>query len=92
MIVVTEKHQKQLFYSSITPFLVVEVSNTVTFLRNFHFDVILTSFTMIKQNFFGKLFCYESLVDIEVSKHKKILSLTRLIALVVVTPSLTSTP
>ena len=31
MIVVTEKQQKQLFYLSKTPFLVVEVSNTVTF-------------------------------------------------------------
>ena len=30
VIVVTEKHQKQLFYSSKTPFLVVEISNTVT--------------------------------------------------------------
>ena len=33
VIVVTEKHQKQLFYSSKTPFFVVEVSNTVTFLK-----------------------------------------------------------
>ena len=31
VIVVTEKHQKQLFYSSKTPFFNVEVSNTVTF-------------------------------------------------------------
>ena len=74
------------------PFLVVEDSNTVTFWRNARFDVILTSVTIIKQVFLRKLFCYESLVDIEVSKHKIILSLTRLIALVVVTSSLTSTP
>ena len=69
MIVVTEKHQKQSFYSSKTPFLVVEVSNTVTFLRNARFDVIFTSVTIIKQVFLRKLFCYESLADIEVSKH-----------------------
>ena len=74
------------------PFLVVEFSNTVTFWRNARFDVILTSVTIIKQGFLRKLFCYESLVDIEVSKHLTILSLTHLIALVVVTSSLTSTP
>ena len=70
VIVVTEKHQKQLFYSNRTPiFWVVDVSNTVTFCRNARFDVILTSVTIIKQGFLRKLFCYESLVDIEVSKH-----------------------
>ena len=74
------------------PFLVVEVSNTVTFWRNAPYDVILTSVTIIKQGFLRKLFCYESLVDTEVSKHKNILSLTHLIALVVVTSSLMSTP
>ena len=31
VLVVTEKHQKQLFYSSKPPFLIVEVSYTVTF-------------------------------------------------------------
>ena len=31
VIIVTEKYQKQLFYSSKTSFLVVEVSNTVSF-------------------------------------------------------------
>ena len=31
VIVETEKHPKQLFYSSKIPFLVVEVSNAVTF-------------------------------------------------------------
>ena len=66
VIVVTEKHPKQLFYSSKIPFSVVEVSNTVTFLRNARFDVILTSVTIIKQVFLRKLFFYESLVDIEV--------------------------
>ena len=53
------------FYSTKTPFLVVEFSNTVTFWRNARFDVILTSVTIINQGFV----CYESLVDIEVSKH-----------------------
>ena len=51
------------------PFLVVEFSNTITFWRNARFNVILTSVTIIKQDFLRKLFCYESLVDIEVSKH-----------------------
>ena len=41
VIVVTEKHQKQLFYSSKNPFSVVELSNTVTFWRNARFDVKL---------------------------------------------------
>ena len=50
-------------------FLVVELINSVTFWRNARFDVILTSVTTIKQGFLRKLFCYESLVDIEVSKH-----------------------
>ena len=70
VIVVTEKQlKKQLFYSSKTPFSVVEYSNTVTFRRNSHFEVILMSVTIIKQVSLRKLFCYESLVDIEVSKH-----------------------
>ena len=51
------------------PFSVVEFSNTVTFWRNARFNVILTSVTIIKLGFLRKLFCYESLVDIEVSKH-----------------------
>ena len=50
-------------------FLVVEVSNTVTFWRNARFDVILTSVTVVRHVFLRKIFCYESLVDIEVSKH-----------------------
>ena len=50
-------------------FLVVEVSNTVPFWRNARFGVILMSITIIKQVFLRKLFCCESLVDIEVSKH-----------------------
>ena len=40
VIVVTEKHQKLLFYSSKIPFLVVEFSNPVTFGRNARFVVI----------------------------------------------------
>ena len=64
LIVVTEK-------TPITNIVisVVEFSYTVTFWRNARFDVILTSVTIIKQVFLRKLFCYESLVDIEVSKH-----------------------
>ena len=50
-------------------FAVVEFSNTVTFWRNARFNVILTSVTVIKLGFLRKLFCNESLVDIEVSKH-----------------------
>ena len=69
VIVVTEKHQKQLFYSSKPAFSVVEISNTVTVWRNARFDVILTSVSIIEQIFLRKLSCYESLVDIEVSKH-----------------------
>ena len=72
--------------------LAIEFSNTVTFSRNARFDVIFTSVTIIRQVFLRKLFCYESLVDIEVSNHLNIFSLTRLKALVVVTSSLTSTP
>ena len=69
VIVVTEKHKKKVFYSSKTPFLVVEFSNTVIFLRNARFDVILTSVTITQQVFLRKMFCYEYLVDIEVLKH-----------------------
>ena len=69
VIVVTEKHQKQLFIQVKPLFSVVKFSNTVIFCRNARFDVILTSVTIIKQDFLRKLFCYESLVDIEVSKH-----------------------
>ena len=81
-----------LFIQVKPPFLVVLFSNTVTFWINAHFNVILTSVTIIKLGFLRRLSCNESLVDIEVSKHENILSLTRLIALVVVTSSLTSTP
>ena len=69
VIVVTEKHRKQFINSSKIPFSVVEFSNTVTFKRNARFNVILTSVTIIKLGFLRKLFCDESLVDIEVSKH-----------------------
>ena len=50
-------------------FSVVEFSNTVTFWRNARFNVILASVTIIKLGFLRKLFCNESLVDIDVSKH-----------------------
>ena len=92
MIVVTEKHKNNCFIQVKPPFLAVEGSATVTFLRNARCDVILTSATIIKQVFICKLFCYESLVAIDVSNYKNIVSLIRLIALVVVTSSLTSTP
>ena len=49
-------HQQQLFYSSKTHFLIVEVSNTVTFWRNARFDVIFTSVPIIKQVSFAKCF------------------------------------
>ena len=51
-IVVTEKHR---FIQVKSPFSVVEVSNSFTFLRNARFDVILTSVTIIKQVFLRKL-------------------------------------
>ena len=84
--------QNNLFIRVKPLFLVVEFSNTVTFWRKARFNVILTSVTIIKLDILCKLFCNESLVDIEVSKHSNILSLTRRIAFVVVTSSLTSTP
>ena len=65
-----QKNTKNNYFIQVKPpFSVVEFSNTVTFWRNARFDVILTSVTIIKQGFLRKLFCYESLVDIEVSKH-----------------------
>ena len=88
-----QKNTRNNYFIQVKPlFLAVEFSNTVTFWRNARFDVILTSATIIKQGFLRKLFCFESLVDIEVSKHLNGLSLTRLIALVVVTSTLMSTP
>ena len=75
------KHRKQLFYSSKTLLTVVEFIDIAIFLRNDRFDVILTSVTIIKLNFLGKLFNHKSLVGIEISKHQNILSLAHLIAL-----------
>ena len=69
VIVVTEKHQKQLFFQVNPQFSVFEISNTVTVWRTARFVVILTSITIITQIFLRKWSCYESLVDIEVSKH-----------------------
>ena len=68
-IIVTEKHQNNYFIQVKPLFLVVEFRNTITIWRNDPFDIILTSVTIIKQVFLRKLFCHESLVDIEVSKH-----------------------
>ena len=63
------KTPKTIIFIQVNPlYSVVEISNTVTVRRNAHFDVILTSVTIIKQIFLRKLSCYESLVDIEVSK------------------------
>ena len=92
MIVVIEKHQKQLFYSNKNHLLVVEFSKNVTFGRNARFDVILTSKIIIKLDFLCKSFCNKSSVGSETSKDQNILSLTHLIALGVMTSSLTSTP
>ena len=65
-----QKNTKNNYFIQVKPpFLIVEFSNTVTFWRNVRFDVILTSVTIIKQGFLRKLFCFESFVDIEVSKH-----------------------
>ena len=93
IIVVTEKHQKTNVLFKQNPFLwslklvTLLLFEKCLFCR--HIDVIYNN---QKRVFLRKLFCYESLVDIGVSKHKNILSLTRLIALVVVTSSLMSTP
>ena len=65
-----QKNTKNNLFIQVKPlFSVVEFSNTVTFWRNARFNVILTSVTIIKLGFLRKLFCNESLVDIEVSKH-----------------------
>ena len=64
------KNIKNYYFIQAEPlFAVVEFSNTITFWSDARFDVILTSVKIIKQVFLRKLFCYESLVDIEVSKH-----------------------
>ena len=72
VIVVTEKHPKKIFIQ-VKPLF--RSLNLVTpfFLRNACYDVITTSFTIIKPGFLRKLFCYESLVDIEVSKRYNVL-------------------
>ena len=61
--------KNNLFIQEKPLFSVVEFSNTITFLRNVRFNVILTSVTIIILGFIRKLFCNETLVDIEVSKH-----------------------
>ena len=66
-IVVTENHQKQLFYSSKTPFPVVEFSYIVTFKEMLGFDGIITSVTIIKQVVLRKLSCYEPPLIIDTS-------------------------
>ena len=65
-----QKNTKNNYFIQVNPlFSVVEISNTLTVWRNARFDVILMSVTIIKQIFLRKLSCYESPVDIEVSKH-----------------------
>ena len=64
-----KNNKNNLFIQVKSPFSVVEFSNTVTFWTNVRFNVILTSVTIIKVGFLRKLFCNESLMDIEVSKH-----------------------
>ena len=65
-----QKHTKKNLFIHVKPlFSVVEFSHTVTFCRNACFNVTLTSFTIIKLGFLHELFCNESHVDIEVSKH-----------------------
>ena len=65
-----QKNTQNNYFIQVKPlFSVVDFSNTFTFWRNAPFYVILTSVTIIKQGFLCKLFCNESLVDIEVSKH-----------------------
>ena len=67
-----QKNTKNNYFIQVNPlFSVVEISNTVTVWRNARFDGILTSLTIIKQFYLRKLSCYESLVDIEVSKKLK---------------------
>ena len=55
-IVVTEKHQSNYFIQVKSLFLVVESSNTDTFLRNASFDVILTSVTTVNSLSFTNCF------------------------------------
>ena len=64
------KLHKQLFFKK-NPFPFVEFSNIVTFWGNARFDITLESFEIIKQFFYRNLFCFESIVDIEVSKTLK---------------------
>ena len=69
-IIVTEKNtQNNCFIQVKSPFSVVDVWYSVTFYKNNRFDGILRPVTIIKQIFLRKLFCNESLVDIEVSKY-----------------------
>ena len=52
-----QKNNKNNYFIKVNPlFSVVKFSNTITFWRNARFDVILTSFTIIKQDFLRKLF------------------------------------
>ena len=62
VIVVTENTKNNCFIQEQAPFLVVEVSNAVIFGRNARFDVILTSDTIIEQDFFRELFCLSHLL------------------------------
>ena len=65
-----QKNTKNNYFIQVKPpFRSLNLVTPLFFWRNSRFDVILTSVTIIKQVFLRKLFYYESLVDIEVSKH-----------------------
>ena len=65
-----QKYTKNNYFIQVNPlFSVFEICNFVTVWINVRFDVILTSVTIIKQMSLHKMSCYESLDDIEVSKH-----------------------
>ena len=68
VIVVTENTKNNCFIQLKSPFCSLKLVTLLLFYRNARFDVILTSVTIIKQIFLRKLFCYESYVDIEISK------------------------
>ena len=72
MIVVIENTQNNSFIQIKSHLLVVEFSKKFTFLKNAHFDVILTSVMIIKLDFLCKSFCNKSLVGSEISKHQNI--------------------
>ena len=67
--VVTENHQNNYFIQVYPLFRLLNSVTLLLFKEMLGFDGIITSFTIMKQVVLRKLACYESLVDIEVSKH-----------------------